>query len=191
MVVMATYADGTKRDVTADAFIESGNIEVLEADDQGRITALRRGEAPVLARFEGAYAATTMTIMGDRSGFQWQPQPSHGYIDDLVYEKLRRVRVLPSGICTDAQFVRRIFLDLTGLPPSAARVRQFLSDPRPSRSKRDALIDELIGSADFVDHWTNKWSDLLQVNRKYLGETGATLPPRLDPRGRREQHALR
>src|SRR5262249_21374247 len=44
----------------------------------------------------------------------------------------------------------------------------------PSRTKRDELVDKLVGSPDYVEHWTNKWGDLLQVNRKFLGERGAT-----------------
>jgi hypothetical protein len=51
-------------------------------------------------------------------------------------------------------------------------LRAFLSDPRESRVKREALVDELVGSVDFVEHWTNKWSDLLQVNAKFLGKEG-------------------
>ena len=94
MVVLANYSDGSVRDVTADAFIESGNIEVLTADRAGVVTTLRRGEAPLLARYEGAYTATTVTVMGDRSGFVWQPPPVHNYIDELVYRKLERVKIL-------------------------------------------------------------------------------------------------
>jgi hypothetical protein len=173
MRVLATRADGTVRDVTREAFIESGNIEVIEADRQGLVTMLRRGEAPVLARYEGAYAATTLTILGDRRGFQWPPVETHNAIDELVYQKLRQVKILPSDLCTDAEFVRRVYLDLTGLPPAAHVVRQFLDDPRSAREKRDELIDRLIGSRAYVEHWTNKWADLLQVNRKFLGEEGA------------------
>ena len=76
MVVVATYTDGAVRDVTREAFIESGNIEVIEAAPTGVLTMLRRGEAPVLVRYEGAYAASTIIVMGDRSGFQWQPPPT-------------------------------------------------------------------------------------------------------------------
>ena len=173
IVVLATYSDGSERDVTADAFIESGNIDVLAASDQGIVTALRRGEAAVLARFEGAYAATTVTIMGDRTGFVWQQPESYNYIDRLVYDKLQRVKIEPAGVCTDAEFLRRVYLDLTGLPPSAEDVRAFLASELPSRQKREELVDRLIGSAEYVEHWTNKWSDLLQVNRKFLGEEGA------------------
>ena len=171
--VLATYADGRVRDVSAEAFIESGNIEILEADKHGLITALRRGESPVLVRFEGNYAAATVTVMGDRSGFAWQDQPENNYIDTLAYDKLKRVRTLPSGLCTDAEFIRRVSLDLTGLPPSSAEVRAFLADTRDTKLKRDELIDRLVGSAAFVEHMTNKWADMLQVNNKYLGEKGA------------------
>jgi hypothetical protein len=173
MAVLATYSDGRVRDVTREAFIESGNIEVIEANGTGLLTTLRRGEAPVLVRYEGAYAATTIICMGDRTGFVWQPQPQFNYIDELVDKKLQAVKVLPSGLCTDEEFVRRVYLDLTGLPPTAGQVRQFLEDPRPSRQRREALIDQLLGSREYVEHWTNKWADLLQVNRKFLGEEGA------------------
>ena len=173
MRVVATYADSTSRDVTRDAFVESGNTEVATADRQGVLTAVRRGEAPVLARYEGSYAATTLTVMGDRSGFVWQAAETWGKIDELVAAKWQRMKILPSGLSTDAEFLRRVYLDLIGLPPTAADVRAFLEDNRDTRSKRDAVIDRLLGSDDFVEHWTNKWADLLQVNRKYLGPEGA------------------
>ena len=81
---MATYADGLVRDVTREAFIESGNIEIIEANTTGVLTTLRRGEAPVLVRYEGAYAATTIVCMGDRTGFAWEQKPQLNYIDQLV-----------------------------------------------------------------------------------------------------------
>jgi hypothetical protein len=137
------------------------------------MTALRRGEAAVLARYEGAYAATTLTVMGDRGGFAWEQPPSNGKIDDLVAAKWRRMKIKPSELCTDAEFVRRVTLDLTGLPPTADEVRAFLADKRDIRVKRDELVDKLIGNKEFVEYWTNKWADLLQVNRKFLGVEGA------------------
>lgn len=173
MTVTATYADNTTRDVTREAFVESGNIEVISADDKGVVTTLRRGEAPVLVRYEGAYAATTITVMGDRTGFVWNQPIVNNYIDDMVYKKLQRVKVAPSDICSDDEFVRRLYLDLTGLPPKAEQVTAFLADQRESKTKRDELIDKLVGGPEFVEFWTNKWADLLQVNRKFLGEEGS------------------
>ncbi len=175
MRVVARYADGAERDVTAEAFIESANTDTATADSSGLITTLRRGEAPVLARYEGNYAATTLTVMGDRTGFVWQAPPAWGKIDELVAAKWERMKIQPSELCTDLEFVRRVYLDLTGLPPSPEDVRRFLEDPREPRVKRDALIDHLIGSPEYVDFWSNKWADMLQCNSKFLGVEGAEL----------------
>ena len=171
--VTAIYPDGNTADVTAEAFIQAGVIDVAESDKTGLITALRRGESPVLARYEGAYAATTLTVMGDRTGFTWADSPKNNFIDELVAAKLKRTKTLPSDLCSDAEFIRRIHLDMTGLPPTVDQLRQFLADKRPTHEKRDSLIDRLIGNDAFVDHWTNKWADLLQSNSKYLGGEGA------------------
>jgi hypothetical protein len=173
ITVLATYPDGQVRDVTREAFIESGNIEIIEANTTGVLTTLRRGEAPVLVRYEGAYAATTIVCMGDRSGFAWEQKPQLNYIDELVDRKLQAVKIVASDLCSDEEFVRRVYLDLTGLTPTSTQVREFQADQRASRVKRDVLVDNLIGSREYVEHWTNKWADLLQVNRKFLGEEGA------------------
>ena len=160
-------------------------------DRAGTLTALRRGEATVLARYEGAYSAATLVIMGDRSGYAWKDVPAYNYIDSLVYDKLRLIKELPGEVCTDAEFIRRIYLDLTGLPPTPDEVRAFLADQRPQRVKRDEVVDKLIGSPDFIEYWTNKWADLLDVNRKFLGQQGAAAYRALDSQGGRRKHAVR
>ncbi|HEX4129312.1 MAG TPA: DUF1549 domain-containing protein [Pirellulales bacterium] len=176
--VLASYADGQVRDVTQEAFVESGNTEVATASRFGLMTAIRRGEAAVLVRYEGAYAATTLTVMGDRTGFVWSEPETWGRVDELVAKKWQRMKIQPSALAGDAEFIRRIYLDLTGLPPTADQVRAFLADntagdDAKTRANRDALIDKLVGSPAFVEYWTNKWADLLQVNRKFLGPEGA------------------
>ncbi|MFZ4766730.1 MAG: DUF1549 domain-containing protein, partial [Roseimicrobium sp.] len=173
MRVLATYADGVTIDVTAEAFIDSGNTEVAETDKHGLVTTLRRGEAPMLARFEGAYAATTVTVMGDRTGFAWVEPPKFNKIDEFVAAKWQRMKILPSDLCSDTDFIRRVYLDLTGLPPSAEDVRAFMADGTETRQKREALVDKLLASPAFVDQWSNKWADMLQVNSKFLGDEGA------------------
>lgn len=174
--VVATYSDGRTRDVTAEAFVESGNTDVAAVvpESNGLIKTLRRGEAPVLARYEGNYLATTLTVMGDRTGFTWQEPEKWSRIDELVAAKWQRMKIQPSDLCSDADFLRRVHLDLTGLPPTAEELRAFLADTAPPRQKRDAVVDRLIGSPDFVEHWTNRWASLLQVNSKFLGGEGAT-----------------
>jgi len=171
--VVAVYRDGSQRDVTLESFVESGNTDVATTDAQGLLTAVRRGEAPILARYEGAYAATTLTVMGERDGYEAQPYESWERIDDWVAQKWQRMKVVPSELCDDATFFRRVHLDLTGLPPTSDQVRAFIHDQRPTRLKRSEKIDQLIGSDAYVEFWTNKWADLLQVNRKFLGVEGS------------------
>ncbi len=174
MKVIATYTDGSTRDVTDLAFIESGNTEVAATNREGVATSLRRGEAPILARYEGGYTATTLTVMGDRTGFSWTPPETWGKIDELVANKWKAMQIQPSELCTDNEFLRRVYIDLTGLPPTADEVRTFMADKRETRVKRDELIDKLVGSDPYVEYWTNKWADLLQVNGKFLAREGAT-----------------
>ena len=107
----------------------------------------------MLARFEGAYTATTITVMGDRSGYEWKEVPANNFIDELVYAKLKRVKTLPSELCSDAEFIRRASLDLTGLPPKSEEIRAFLADQRDTRVKRDELVERLIGNGDYVELW--------------------------------------
>ena len=175
MRVVAHYKDGESRDVTREAFIESGDTEIAApvSDVPGLIKVMRRGEAPVLVRYEGAYAATTITVMGDREGFVWQQPPCNNKIDEFIHAKLERTKTSASALCDDYTFVRRVYLDLTGLPPTPQQIVEFQDDPRDSRWKRDQLIDRLVGSPEYVEHWSNKWADLLQVNSKFLGRKGA------------------
>jgi len=171
---IATYTDGRVRDVTAETFVESSNTEVATADKTGLMTAARRGESTMLARYEGAYAASTVVVMGDRTGFAWEPRPVNNYIDDLVDAKLQKVKVQASLLSNDADFIRRVYLDLTGLPPTAEEVRAFIENKKATKAKREELIETLVGSEAFIEHWTNKWADLLQVNSKFLGANGAS-----------------
>ena len=172
--VVAHFADESTRDVTHQAFIESGNTEVATVDKSGLLSAVRRGEAPILARYEGAYAATTLTVMGDRDSYRPVTTESWNQIDSLVAAKWERLKIAPSELCDDTTFLRRVHLDLTGLPPTSSQVRAFLADPMQSKMKRQRVVDELIGSEAYIEYWTNKWADLLQVNRKFLGVEGST-----------------
>jgi hypothetical protein len=175
MIVIAHYPDGTTRDVTKDAVYTSSVPEVATVTPDGLVTAVRRGEMAVLVRYEGAYATNNVVVMGDRTGFKWTEVPETNYIDTLVYKKLKRLKILPTELCSDPDFIRRAYIDIAGLTPTPEQVRAFLNDPTPSQSKREKLVDQLLESPEYIEHWANKWADLLQVNRKYLGEKGAWL----------------
>jgi hypothetical protein len=169
MLVLAHYPDGTVRDVTRDAVLSSNNGDVAQVKD-GAVTSIRRGEAAILIRYEGNYAAREVAVMGDRSGYEWVETPEFNFIDHHVYAKLKKVKTLPSELSGDAEFLRRVSLDITGLPPRVERVKSFLAETSPSREKREKLVDELLASRDYVEFWANKWADLLQCSSASLGQ---------------------
>ena len=172
VLVLAHYPDGSTRDVTREAVITSSLPEVATVTPAGLVTAIRRGEAAVLVRYEGTYATNSVTTLGDRTGYVFPKVQEFGYIDKLVDAKLKKVKAKPSFLCDDATFLRRVSIDLTGLPPSPETVRAFVADTSNNRNKREKLIDSLLDSSEYIDRWTNKWSDLLDSNSKYLGSDG-------------------
>ena len=112
-----------------------------------------------------------LPILNPKPGFTWKQLPQNNYIDRLIDAKLQRLKIQPSPAVEDAAFLRRVSLDLKGQLPTPEEVTAFLASP--SKTKRSELIDKLIASPAYVDHWTLKWGDLLQNSRKYLGEKGA------------------
>ncbi len=171
-IVIGHYPDGATRDVTRDAVFTSSLPDVALVSAAGDIRSVRRGEAAQLVRYEGTYAATNITVLGDRTGYAWKSVPEYSYIDNLVDVKLQKIKALASGVCDDATFVRRVYLDLTGLPPLPDQTRAFLADKSEPQAKRAKLVDSLLASPEYIDRWTNKWADLLDVNSKYLGDPG-------------------
>lgn len=172
LIVIAHFPNGTSRDVTREAVYDTSNFEIATVTQTGQIKAVRRGEAAALVRYEGLYAAAPVTVIGEREAYEWRDSPEYNFVDKHVNEKLRRMKILPADLCTDAEFLRRISLDLVGITPNSAQIREFLADTRDSRTKREAKIDELLASPGFVDYWTLKWSDLLMANRKFIQERG-------------------
>lgn len=172
LIVIATYADGSTRDVTREAVFETSNFEVATVSKQGLIKAVQRGEAAALVRFEGNYAAAPISILGSREGYEWTPSSEHNFIDTLVNAKLQRMKILPSGPADDAEFLRRVSLDIAGVPPTIEQVNAFVADPTEAVAKRAAMVDQLLAHPEYVEHWTLKWSDLLMNRRKTVTERG-------------------
>ena len=86
-------------------------------------------------------------------------------IDALVFRKLKQLGIPPAPLCSDAVFVRRVYLDVIGTIPTADEAREFLADKNPK--KRRLLIDRLLERKEFADYWAMKWCDLLRVKSEY------------------------
>jgi hypothetical protein len=172
IVVVAHYSDGSTRDVTREASYTSNTPSVAEVTQDGLLTSLRKGEAALLVRYEGNFVTVSTTILSSKPGFQWVQLPQYNYIDEAVDHKLRKLKILPSPLATDAEFLRRVSFDLIGLPPRPDEVEAFLKQKAPVREKRARLVERLMARPEYVDHWSLKWGDLLKSNRKFLGQKG-------------------
>jgi hypothetical protein len=172
VIALAHYPDGSVRDVTREVNISSNIPEIADVDASARVKSERKGEAALLVRYEGKFVAVPVTVLNPNPGFAWSALPQHNYIDNLNDAKLKRLKIQPSPVVDDAEFLRRVSLDLTGLAPKPEEIRAFLADKTDSRAKRTRVIDQLLASPEYVDTWTLKWGDLLQVSRRYLGDKG-------------------
>jgi hypothetical protein len=86
-------------------------------------------------------------------------------IDELVFANLKRLNLPPANLCSDAVFVRRVFLDVIGTLPTADEARAFIEDR--DANKRAALIDRLFDRGEFADYWAMKWGDVLRVKSEF------------------------
>jgi hypothetical protein len=78
-------------------------------------------------------------------------------IDRLIAAELKTRKITPAPLTTDEQFVRRLYLDLTGRPPTPTEVSEFVADQTPT--KRAKLIDRLLESEAYARHWARYWRD--------------------------------
>lgn len=165
--VRATYSDGTDRDITALAAFMSNNDVAVKVDKQGQLTADARGEAFVLARFETYAVGIPVIVVPKELQFTFPEVAANNYIDELIYGKLKKLRIAPSELADDATFLRRVYIDLVGVLPTPAEIADFEQDL--SSGKRERIADELLNRPEFADMWVMKWGELLRVRSNNSG----------------------
>jgi hypothetical protein len=168
--VSAHYSDGSTRDVTDTATYLSNDDAVVSVDAGGQMTAgPLPGETAVMARYMNQICVAGVVIP------QAEPLPEEifanlprrGFIDDLVYAKLKKLAILPSEPISDPLFMRRVYLDLVGRLPSADQARRFIESNH--QDKRENLVAMLLNEPEYADHWAGYWADLLRPNPYRVG----------------------
>lgn len=168
--VEATFSDGTTRDVTRFAVLESTAPGIALVGGNGTIRREQFGETSIQIRYMNAQTAARLAFVPARGDFRWPDPPERNVVDKHIFAKLRALRMKPAPASNDATFLRRVHLDLLGVLPSAAEASAFLTDLDPD--KRAKLIDRLLERPEFADYWALKWSDLLRNEEKVLDHKG-------------------
>lgn len=170
LVALAHFSDGSVRDVTDLACYSSSDEAVATVDANGLITGQDRGESAILVRYLEQMQTSYMTFLKEVDDFEWTNPPESNYIDKLTFEKLKQLEILPSDLCGDEEFVRRVYLDVLGELPSPGESQAFLASQEPD--KRSKLIEQLVDRPEYAEFWALKWADLLRVNSKKVTTAG-------------------
>jgi len=180
LIVRAHFTDGHSEDVTRWAKFTSNNTTVADVNDTGmahddttpgrigEVNVLGHGETAIVAWYQSSnvVAALSVPYPNTVGNTTFDTAARNNFIDDLVLEKLKGLRLPPSPQTNDAEFLRRATLDTLGVLPTPHETRTFLDNTDPDRRAR--LIERLLARPEYVDYWTHKWSDLLLVTSSKL-----------------------
>ena len=158
--VFAHYSDGNKRDVSHLSLYMTNNEVVATIDKQAKVAGLKGGGTHVFARFNKFTVGTEVVVLPEGE-FEWPNTPEQNYIDPLVFAKLQELRIVPSSLSTDEQFLRRVTIDLTGKLPTPEEYALFISDN--DDDKREKLVDTLLQRDEFGELWAAQWGEWLRI----------------------------
>lgn len=164
LLVTAIYSDGSTEDVTRLAQFQSNDTEVAEVEGGGMVrTKDLAGQAAVMARYQGLVTVFTAKVPIGLPIARKPDFPTDNLIDRLAMKHWESLGILPSGQCTDAEFIRRVSLDVIGTLPTADEARKFVSDTDPA--KREKLVDKLLARPEYASLFALKWADILRNKR--------------------------
>ena len=170
LLVLAHYTDGSVRDVTRMAAYDSNDKEMVKVDEIGRLKVGQlTGQGVVVARYMGFVAGSQVIVPAEKvyPAENYASIPSYNFIDSLSVAQFQRLGLMPSELCSDAEFIRRSKLDAVGLLPTPEEVRAFMADAAPD--KRQRWIVRILNDPAYADYWANKWADLLRPNPDRVG----------------------
>jgi len=163
LLANATFTDGTKRDVTWLTKFDSNDPAYLTVSPGGKAKAVRNGASAVRAMFLTEVAVTVFSMPYDRIVGAKRYEGGNNFVDQHVFAKLKELRIEPSDLSSDEEFIRRLLLDACGILPTAEEMTAFVVSK--DAGKRAKLVDAVLARPEFTDYWTLHLGDLFQ-NRK-------------------------
>lgn len=179
--ITAVWRDGVQEDVTPLCRFRTNDESVSEISPDGLVKAVGVGDTHVVAFYDNGVAPVqTLLPVSDKLGPNYPDVPTPTKVDELVVQKLKTLGMIPSELASDAEFLRRVSLDMTGTLPSPTEVEAFLVDS--SADKRSKKIDELLERPAYAAWWATRMADTLGINpvnfqeqNNGLGQRSATV----------------
>jgi hypothetical protein len=172
-VAIAEFSDGSFRDVTDLAVFTTSDAAVAAVSADGlaeRTDDTARGQTAITARYLDQMETSFLIGVSETAGFKWPEVSESNYVDQLVHARLKQLEYVPSGQTTDGEFLRRVYLDVTGLLPPIGVTQSFLADS--SSEKRVTLIDDLLASSEHAKFQTLQWGDTLRIRKASVSSPG-------------------
>ena len=142
---------------------------VAEVDEHGAVTSLSKGDTHIVAFYDnGVHPIPVMLPVSDKIGSNYPQIATRTRVDKLIGEKLKKAGIVPSEVCSDLEFLRRVSIDLTGTLPSPNQVKAFQADT--SANKRQKKIEELLESPGYAAWWTTKLCDITGNNSRNIND---------------------
>ncbi len=173
----AEFADGSREEVTAFCTFRSSEESVAVVNSSGLVRGCQPGFAFAVADYGGVWASAEVLVpRSTPAGFIYPDVPADNIIDRIVLGRLRKLNVVPSALCSDAEFLRRTTVDVTGALPEPDVVRTFLADRRAD--KRARKIEELLVHPWHAALWATKFCDWTACDNDALEEPADLRPAR-------------
>jgi hypothetical protein len=175
--VLARFADGAEEDITPFCDFRINDDAVADVTNLGVVSSRRPGDTAVVVAYRGQVLPVRVLVPYEApAGFAYPKVPEVNFIDREVFAKLKRLNIVPSDLCSDAEFLRRVTIDTIGSLPSPDEVRAFLADKSPN--KREKKIDELLSHPQHAALWATKFCDITGNNTDALENPQPLRPKR-------------
>ncbi len=167
VVVTAKFADGTSEDITTLCDFKITDDAVAAVTPLGVVTANKPGDAGLTVLYRGAVRGVRVIVPAPmKPGVNYAAVPEVNFIDREVFAKLKLLNMVPSDVCSDLEFLRRVTIDTIGLLPTPEEARAFAVNTNPE--KRTKKIDELLAHPLHAALWATKMSDVTGNNTDAL-----------------------
>jgi len=169
--VVAVWEDGTREDVTPLVRYKTNDNLIAEIDQNGLVTSGEsKGDTHIVISYDKSVVPIpVLRPLTNLVGKKYPPIDTPTRVDELVVEKLRKLGIVPSEVASDAEFLRRVSLDISGTLPTTMEAAEFIKDQ--SSNKRSQKVEALLNSPGYAAWWATKLSDFTGNNDQQLINT--------------------